>query len=524
MHRAFRWLPVLTAVLVILRAGMPAALAGERFDVLEFVVEGNTVLDTIAVERAVYPFLGPQRSIDDVEAARQALEAAFQKAGYLTVLVNVPEQQVKDGVVRLDVVEGEVERLRVKGARFFSAGRIRAAVPSMAEGSVPYFPDVQEQLGRLAGNPDRVVTPVLRPGQVPGRVEVDLNVADKRPLHGTLDLNNRFSADTEELRMLGSVRYDNLWQRGHSASLQALVTPQDPSQVRVFTGTYVFQPGGGRNVLALYGVRSNSDVAAAGSITVVGKGSIAGARYIVPLASRMDLNHSFTLGMDYKSFTDALTLIGADTLTTPISYVPNVVQYSASRNDASGVTQGSASASFALRGLFGNRDQEFANRRFDARSNYLFWRAEISREQVLPRRASVYARVSGQSSTQPLISTEQFFAGGVDSVRGYLEAEALGDDALAARIEGRSPSLGALIGRPDTELRVHAFFDAAEVRIQNPLPGQQARFRLSSVGLGFRAKALQSFAASMDLAWPLESTQRTQAGQPRLHFRVAYDF
>jgi hemolysin activation/secretion protein len=74
-----------------------------RFDVLEFEIEGNTVLPALAIERAVYPFLGPGKTIDDVQGARAALEKAYQDAGYLTVVVDVPPQQVKGGKVVLAV-------------------------------------------------------------------------------------------------------------------------------------------------------------------------------------------------------------------------------------------------------------------------------------------------------------------------------------------------------------------------------------------------------------------------------------
>ncbi|WP_341893424.1 POTRA domain-containing protein, partial [Variovorax sp. YR752] len=82
-----------------------------RFDVLEYVIEGNSVLGTAAIEAAVMPHMGPQRSMVDVEAARAALEKIYQGAGYLTVFVDVPEQRVDGGVITLRVLEGRVERL-----------------------------------------------------------------------------------------------------------------------------------------------------------------------------------------------------------------------------------------------------------------------------------------------------------------------------------------------------------------------------------------------------------------------------
>jgi hemolysin activation/secretion protein len=71
------------------------------FDIMEYRIQGNTVLSSDNIEQAVYPFLGEAKSIDDVELARSALEKTFHDAGFLTVLVNIPEQDVGSGVVKL---------------------------------------------------------------------------------------------------------------------------------------------------------------------------------------------------------------------------------------------------------------------------------------------------------------------------------------------------------------------------------------------------------------------------------------
>src|SRR5215470_13253597 len=218
----------------------PAEKTEQRFDILEYEISGNTVLPVIKIERAVYPFLGPGRTVADVEKARAALERAYRDAGYPAAGVDIPEQKVEEGVVRLTVVEGRVSRTRVTGSRYFSQGRILEQSPALAEGNVLYGPDVQQQLAVLNRFPDRRVTPVLRPGRLPGTTEVELQVEDKLPLHGSVELNNRYSPNTTPLRLIGTLRYDNLWQRNHSLSFQYQTSPQDTSEVEVFSGAYIW--------------------------------------------------------------------------------------------------------------------------------------------------------------------------------------------------------------------------------------------------------------------------------------------
>ncbi|HVU24848.1 MAG TPA: POTRA domain-containing protein, partial [Opitutus sp.] len=120
-------------LLLLLTVVAKAADAPATLFVHEYRVEGAHHLPRLAIEEAVYPFLGPGRTQDDVERARAALEQAYRDAGYQTVAVQIPPQHVAaDGVVRLQVVEGTVTRLRVKGARYFRPGQIKAAAPSLA--------------------------------------------------------------------------------------------------------------------------------------------------------------------------------------------------------------------------------------------------------------------------------------------------------------------------------------------------------------------------------------------------------
>jgi hemolysin activation/secretion protein len=187
------------------------------FYVREYRVEGAKRLPRLEVEEAVYPFLGPARSPADVEQARLALEKAYHDKGFQTVSVMIPQQDPRRGVIRLQVVETKIGRLRVNGARFFLPSRIKSEAPSVAEGEVPDMKRVEKDMLALNRNGDRTVKPELRAGIEPGTVDIDLNVEDKSPLHGSLELNNQYSADTTPLRINGSVSYGNLFQKGHTA-------------------------------------------------------------------------------------------------------------------------------------------------------------------------------------------------------------------------------------------------------------------------------------------------------------------
>jgi hemolysin activation/secretion protein len=93
--------------------------------VREYRVKGNHILKPIEIEKAVYPFMGPGRSENDIEQARLGLEKIYKSKGYQTVYVEVPQQTGARGIIYLNVVEAPVGRLRVKGSRYFCPARSR---------------------------------------------------------------------------------------------------------------------------------------------------------------------------------------------------------------------------------------------------------------------------------------------------------------------------------------------------------------------------------------------------------------
>ena len=239
-----------------------AAPAAVTFDLLEFSVEGNTTLADVDIERAVYPMLGPGKTVGDVEKARAALEAAYQQGGYLSVSVVIPEQSVATGIIRLQVIEGQVERLKVSGNQYTSRKNLREEVPELASGTVPHFPTMQAELAQASRSPDRRVTPLLRPGTRPGTMEVELAVEDELPLHGNIELNNRQSPDTSLLRLEAGVRYANLFQKQHSAGLNYVVSPEKTDEVSVLAGFYS-APLSATRSLSAFIQHSNSNIGSA---------------------------------------------------------------------------------------------------------------------------------------------------------------------------------------------------------------------------------------------------------------------
>ena len=530
-YRTFRrtdLVGVTLAWIALVACGLPisrlSAADELRFYIREFRVDGAKRLKSLEVEEAVYPFLGPGRSPDDVEQARLALEKAYHNKGYQTVSVGIPTQDPRHGIIRLEVIEGKVGRLRVTGARWFLPSRIKQEVPSVAEGSVPNLAQVTKEMVALNRLADRRVTPELRPGAEPGTVDIELKVEDSLPLHGSLELNNRYSADTTPLRLNGALSYANCFQLGHVAGANFQLAPENTDDSLVFSGYYLARVSEHASVM-LQGTKQDSDISTLGGTNVGGRGKIFGLRTLVDLPTTLKFQQTVNFGIDYKDLEEDV-IIGPVTLSSPVAYYPLSVGYSASWLGENHFTEFNSSVTLNLRGL-GSDEADYANKRYQASGDFIILRGDVSHTHDFSQGMQLFTKIQGQLADQPLINSEQISGGGLGTVRGYLEATALGDNGIFGTAELRSPSLigtSSTSTKPTDEWRFHVFADAGLVTIYDALPGQDSSYGLSSVGLGTRFQLRSHYHGSLDVAVPLTNQPNAEDHDLRLTFRGWFDF
>ena len=143
-----------------------------------------------------------------------------------------------------------------------------------------------------------------------------------------------------------------------------------------------------------------------------------------------------------------------------------------------------------------------------------------SRTQNLPFHSNALFEVEGQLASQPLISNEQFSAGGATSVRGYTEAEELGDYGVRGSVELRSPSVAEHLSSKVDDLHFLTFLEGAALWLHQPLPGQTRSTGLASFGIGTRLKMLSHLNGALDVAFPLDKGPATTQGKLVTLFRV----
>ncbi len=204
----------------------PADVAAPKFRVDGYEVTGVTLLSVSNLTQVLTPHTGTNLGISDIIKAASSLQQEYRGRGYPTVDIALPPQQITNGIVRIRVVEGLLTSVAVTRNTHFSSNNILRALPSLKTNVYLNSHIFTAELDRANANRDRQIYPQLGPGPTPGTSSLLLEVKDRLPLHGRMDLNNLSTPRSPEYRLNGNISYDNLWQLEHSIGFQYGFSPQ----------------------------------------------------------------------------------------------------------------------------------------------------------------------------------------------------------------------------------------------------------------------------------------------------------
>lgn len=233
--------------------------------------------------------------------------------------------------------------------------------------------------------------------------------------------------------------------------------------------------------------------------------------------------------MDYKDLTQQNIVDGS----IPIQYYPFSIVYDGTWIGERSTTELNAGVVMSFRGA-GSSDLEIEKNRFEADSSFFYFRGDLTHEYEFKSGWQIFGRVHGQVSDGPLVNSEQYAGGGAETARGYLEAEALGDNGIFGTLEFRTPSIlrtkrvPKVEGSPDestgNEWRFYAFGDIGTVVLYDTLPEQDSSFKFASIGLGTEIQLREHFHGLVEIALPFTTLTETVAHDPRVNFRLWADF
>jgi hemolysin activation/secretion protein len=427
----------------------------------------------------------------------------YRSAGYPFARAFLPAQDLKDGQLVIEIVEGRYGKVAAESAK---EDLVRSAQPYLGHlvtGEVIAAKPIERATLLLNDLPGVTATPVMAPGTVTGSGDLSVLVEQDTTPRGGMGFDNHGSTYAGQWRARGDIIFNSVGVFGDQLSLSG-VTPTP----LLSTGSLIYAAPLGHDGLRLQIGHSRSSYQLSGSFDgFEGSAVINSATLSYPVIRSQKLNIGLSFAYQDKKMTD-IRLTDVETKTALV--VPLTLNFD-SRDDVGGggITYGSLSmAKGDVTELTGNKP-------------FKRWTLDVARQQRLNSLWSLYGSLLAQGADSNLDSSEGISLGGPSRVRAYPSGESSGDEGWLLQAELRL-SLGAWAP--------YAFYDHGKVRIDavpNLLLAKAPDQERSGAGVGVR---YQQGHWSMDLAMaqrrrgvaPQSDTSRDPV--PRVWLQTRYAF
>jgi hemolysin activation/secretion protein len=464
----------------------PAADAAEgaRVMVSRVVVDGVTLLAAAEVDAHVAGLVGREATFGELRQGAERITALYRERGYFLARAYLPAQEIVGGVVRIAVIEGRYDGVAAAGSSRLSDAVVQDTLA--AHGVVAGQPVAQAGLERslilLEQKGGAPAQALLQPGATLGTSALSIATPAGPLVTGSLGADNYGNRFTGQARATGSLFLNSPLRLGDRASLWlAHSTGADA----VF-GAYQLPVGSNGLTLGVSGSYYRYDLCCQfAALQRAGDAAVGGVQARYPLVLRQNAVHYAGLSLERKRLTD--TWIGGDLDDKRVNVA--VLSFDGVSAMAAGQVRYRVGASGGDLEIKGPADYIKLNAAtVDTAGRYGKLWGQVDFLYPVTGWSFLNLRLSGQSASRNLDSSEKFLLGGFNGVRAYPEGEAAGDNAWLARLDWVLPiTSAALPGRA----AVRAFVDSGAIWLVDDVrgglasPGFQNHYSLSGAGAGF---------------------------------------
>lgn len=410
---------------------------GLRLTVRRFVFAGSTVFPSDTLDALAAPFLNRPIDSEDLEELRRRLTRLYINAGFLNSGAVIPDQEIKDGVVTLQLIEGTLNEIIVSGEHRFAPDFIRDRL-WLGIGQPLQIGSLQENMQLLLQNAQiQRMNADLAPGKRPGQSVLRVAVTEA-PRHtvGLAFANNRSpNIGAERVELLGTVR--NLLGRGDSWSLRLGAG----RGVADHAFNLAMPVSAHDTLLTLRHEQNHAAVVEAPfdalDIDSRSRTFEIGVRHPV----WRSLRNSLALGASL-SLRESVTRLGGDPFSFSAGVHDGRSEISALRFTAEWLERGPRHVVSARGQLSRGFDAFGATVNRDGTPDTRFTTALLQAQrvqQLSQAGAQLILRLDAQASDRALLPLEKFAIGGVDTVRGFRENRLVHDQGWTGSVEARIP-------------------------------------------------------------------------------------
>lgn len=181
--------------------------------VLKFKLEtvtfsGNTVFTNEQLQTLVEPYINKEISTLDIQQIKNLVTKSYIDNGYLNSGAVIPDQDVQDGILEINIIEGDLTEVLVT-----NKGRLRKQYISDRIRLDPHKPFnlyvLQERLFLLQQDPRiKKINADLGPGEHKGESKLNIEITEERPYNFLVQVDNHRPPSIGEMQ--GTLRFQHL--------------------------------------------------------------------------------------------------------------------------------------------------------------------------------------------------------------------------------------------------------------------------------------------------------------------------
>ncbi|WP_321913469.1 ShlB/FhaC/HecB family hemolysin secretion/activation protein [Paraburkholderia sp. J11-2] len=471
----------------------------KTFPVRQIEITGNTQLPADMLHAIVAPSEGKNLTLSDLNALADQISEVYHQHGFPLATAYVPAQTIENGVVRIDVAEARYGAVLLNNQSRVSDRVLNNTLAALQSGQPVSEFELERTLLLLQDIPGALVSSTMRPGQQVGTSDLLVDVTPQQRVTGDAGVDNFGDPYSGRVRGSGNLNINGLFDQGDLLDFSALTTGPGMTYGRM-DYRYLLNGQGttlGATVSGLnYHLRNDlSDLDAHGSAFV------GGVVLAQPLIRNTRGNLYGQIEYDFRRLNDNIDIIGlqndrhTNSVTTTLA---------GDQLDSMGVSNARVALTYGVLAANNLQTDIIDQLGADTAGHYVKLALSLSRLQQFTHSDALYFGFSGQTSSKNLDTSEQFYLGGPDSVRGYDVGVLSGSRGYLATVEYRHDA--AFQNIPGI-WQFSVFVDTGWVQqYKNPfVPGPNTG-QLSSAGFGVQWNGPYKLLLSASVAFPFGRT------------------
>lgn len=404
--------------------------------VKKFLLVGNTTFSDEQLAEVTAPYEGREITTAELLAVRQDITRYYVSRGYINSGAVIPDQDVSEGTITLQIVEGRLTSTVVSGNVSLRDGFIINRLAGR-EGDTLNVNELRERFQILLQDPlIKSLNAELGPGVSPGEADLKITVEEDDPHHGFATINNHNAPS------IGSVGGDvKLVFRSLTGLGDTLEINLDKTEGSASGSIDFALPVTSSDTFLRFSYDINdSEVVELPFKAVEIESRSKTIKISVDHPLYLTTQQRLTFGLTLEQRKAKTLLLGV-----PFSFSPGVIDGKSTVTALrfyQGWVDRSRNRVVAARSTFtwglsalGGTDNVGA-----PDSDYFAWLGQLQVAQRLWESDSqLVFRADAQLSADQLLPIEKFSIGGANSIRGYRENQLVRDNGFVLSIEGRFP-------------------------------------------------------------------------------------